>query len=83
MGNKFIIKRTITKKPTHSSPFNNTIKNISDINTKEKVDLAEEILKNGPVTKEVKKIKKDKGLMEKKQMGKIILTEDNKELLND
>jgi hypothetical protein len=36
-----------------------------------------------PSTAPVKRVKKDKGLIERTESSKTILTEDNKELLND
>ena len=51
------------------------------MDTKTKIELANEILKdyeNAP-----KILKKDNSLIERKSMSKIILTEDNKELLRD
>lgn len=48
--------------------------------TSEKIEMANEIL-NGDA--QVKKIKKDKGLIERADSAKIVLTEDNKELLKD
>lgn len=47
--------------------------------TQEKINAASEILASQPV----KKIKKDKGLIERTESSKTILTEDNKELLTD
>lgn len=46
--------------------------------TQEKIDAANDIL-----TSSVKKIKRDKGLIERTESSKTILTEDNKELLKD
>lgn len=57
-------------------------KKVNDMNTKEKITYANEILTNQEGVK-VKKVKKDKGLIERTESSKIILTEDNKELLND
>lgn len=48
--------------------------------TSEKVALAQEVLGKTP---SVKRMKKDKGLIERTESSKTILTEDNKELLND
>lgn len=59
-----------------------TNKKTSDMETKDKIAYASAILANEPVDK-VKKIKKEKGLIERTENSKIILTEDNKELLND
>jgi hypothetical protein len=57
------------------------IKEETDMDTKEKILAAAEIL-NEPTNK-VKKLKKDKGLIEKMESTKTILTEDNRELLAD
>lgn len=48
--------------------------------TSEKIAMAQEVLNNNIPTK---RIKKDKGLIERTESSKTILTEDNKELLND
>ena len=48
------------------------------MDTKEKIKLASEILENQP---KVKKIKKEKGLIERTESSKTVLTEDNRELL--
>lgn len=48
--------------------------------TKEKISAAASILDGGV---QVKKVKKDKGLIERTESSSIILTEDNKELLKD
>ena len=50
------------------------------MDTKEKIELANQILEQEV---KVKRIKKDKGLIEKVETNKIILTEDNRELLRD
>jgi hypothetical protein len=51
------------------------------MDTKEKILAASEILSEP--TNKVKKLKKEKGLIEKMESAKTILTEDNKELLAD
>ena len=48
----------------------------------EKIQAAEEII-NAMNPKEVKIVKKDKGLIERTESSKIILTEDNRQVLND
>ena len=55
-------------------------KKIDVMDTKEKIELANQILEQEV---KVKRIKKDKGLIEKVETNKIILTEDNRELLRD
>lgn len=48
----------------------------------EKVNMAEEIMSNFDA-ENVKVIKKDKGLIERTESSKIVLTEDNRQVLND
>lgn len=55
-----------------------TKKNKSNMDTSEKVKLANEILDS---KSKVKKLRKDKDLIERMESTKTILTEDNKELL--
>ena len=49
----------------------------------EKVNKAEEIMKNMKAANHVKVVKKDKGLIERTESSKIVLTEDNRQVLND
>jgi hypothetical protein len=60
---------------------NNIRENKSVMTTDEKVALAQGIL--GGEAQKPKRIKKDKGLIERTESSKTILTEDNKELLID
>lgn len=55
------------------------------MNTAEKVEMANKILaqQESMPKQKVKKIRKDKGLIERTESSKTILTEDNKELLID
>jgi hypothetical protein len=56
--------------------------NKSVMTTSEKIAMAQNVL-NGSEPATVKRVKKDKGLIERTESSKTILTEDNKELLND
>lgn len=47
----------------------------------DKISVVEEILNDSP--KPIKRLKKDKGLIERTESSKTILTEDNKQLLTD
>lgn len=47
----------------------------------ENIEKIENLVKN--TNKDVKKVKSDKGLIERVESSKIVLTEDNKQLLND
>ena len=67
------------------STIKNKRKKKSNMDTKEKVELASQILNNSNNEKDFqfKRIKKDKGLIERTESSKTIITEDNKELLVD
>lgn len=60
---------------------NNEVKEIKVMDTKEKIQMAAAAL-NAEQPK-VKKVKKDKGLIERTESSITILTEDNRELLKD
>jgi hypothetical protein len=65
------------------TPSENKInENKSVMTTEEKIALAQAALNDVPAAP-VKRVKKDKGLIERTESSKTILTEDNKELLND
>ena len=49
----------------------------------EKVNKAEEIMNNMVAANNVKVLKKDRGLIERTESSKIVLTEDNRQVLND
>ena len=61
---------------------NNINENKTVMTTEEKIAMAQEVL-NGKPAPAFKRVKKDKGLIERTESSKTILTEDNKELLND
>ena len=66
------------------TPSENKInENKSVMTTEEKIAMAQEVLDGKPAAPHVKRVKKDKGLIERTESSKTILTEDNKELLND
>lgn len=78
----FINKRSQDIKPQKKKV------NLSIITTKEnkevmdnRISMVEDIINDTP--REVKRIKKDKGLIERTESSKTILTEDNKQLLVD
>ena len=51
--------------------------------TCEKIAMAQNVLSGADQAASVKRVKRDKGLIERTESSKTILTEDNKELLND
>lgn len=83
---RFIIKRINSMKP--QKKFTNTVVNNINENkevmtTSEKIAMAQSVLNDNIQAAPVKRVKKDKGLIERTESSKTILTEDNKELLND
>jgi len=83
---RFIIKHINGMKPqkkVFKTNENNINENKSVMTTEEKIALAQAALSEQPVSAPIKRVKKDKGLIERTESSKTILTEDNKELLND
>ena len=86
---RFIIKKNLSKKPLikkHNEMVIETHveKNINEMDTQEKIMMANAILNQTDMAEtKVKRVRKEKGLIEKTESSKIILTEDNRELLND
>ena len=82
---KFIIKHIKSMKPQKVvKAFQNNINENKEVmTTSEKIAMAQSVLANEDKTAPVKRVKKDKGLIERTESSKTILTEDNKELLND
>ena len=76
------IKRNIFF-PTESNLENKKNKEKTVMNTKEKIELANEALSNETKNQSFKKVKKDKGLIERTESSITVITEDNKELLKD
>lgn len=76
--------KEVKEQPIEENKITENKENTADIvmmDTKQKIELANEILKEESKV-QAKRIKKDKGLIERKE-NTIILTEDNRELLND
>ena len=85
---RFIIKHINSMKPqipVKKTPVvsNNIDENKSVMTTEEKLALAQAALADERPAAPIKRVKKDKGLIERTESSKTILTEDNKELLND
>jgi len=85
---RFILKHITNMKPQFKSTGKTNAKenkieeNKSVMTTSEKIAMAQNVLSGSEPTT-VKRVKKDKGLIERTESSKTILTEDNKELLND
>lgn len=81
---RFIIKHTNNMKPQKKVvSVNNIDENKSVMTTEEKIAMAQAALAGQSQAAPVKRVKRDKGLIERTESSKTILTEDNKELLND
>lgn len=61
---------------------NNSEKDKKEMTT-EQIDRMEGLVQDINVPKQVKVVKKDKGLIERTESSKIILTEDNRQVLTD
>lgn len=71
-------------KKEENKPQEQIEEKVTPMNTDEKIMAVSEILNNTEEPKKpVKRIKKEKGLIERTETSKIILNEDNKQLLND
>ena len=79
----FINKKAQDLKPQKKKVHPTGVENNEDKKEKvmDKISMAESILDETP--KAVKRLKKDKGLIERTESSKTILTEDNKQLLVD
>lgn len=80
------VKREVSQTPVVEekaveTPKNKGKKAKEDMN--EKVNKAEEIMNNMVAANNVKVVKKDRGLIERTESSKIVLTEDNRQVLND
>lgn len=83
---RFIIKHINSMKPQKKvvpATENNINENKTVMTTSEKIAMAQSVLSGADHAAPVKRVKKDKGLIERTESSKTILTEDNKELLND
>lgn len=77
----FIIKHSQDIKPQKKNVVKNNAKETEKEKVMDKISMAEQIINDTPAP--VKRIKKDKGLIERTESSKIVITEDNKQLLND
>ena len=90
---RFIIKHIDNRKPQVKVYPSDTQKHVVKENkkkvneqvmtTSEKIAMAQNVLSGADRAASVKRVKRDKGLIERTESSKTILTEDNKELLND
>ena len=97
MSKRFVIKKRQERKPSvplrSPAPVrklradegdDNAVKDNKNMDIKEKAAKIEEIMQNPEANPgRVKRVKKDKGLIERTESSKVVLTEDNKQLLND
>lgn len=87
--NEFVLDRTarVVEEKVEEKPVADVVKNKkpnkkkTNMDLKEKMAAAEEVMNS--IAPEVKVVKKDRGLIERTESSKIILTEDNRQVLND
>lgn len=83
---KYKRKSVPIRQQEQQAPVTEEVKN-NEKKTEDKMDerisKAEEIMNNMKAAKHVKVVKKDKGLIERTESSKIVLTEDNRQVLND
>lgn len=85
MVQRFILKKT-KNKHLRSAYINNKYNNKHMKNNEENIKMVEDIINDNSkktLKRKVKIEKKDKGLIERTEDSTIVLTEDNKRLLND
>ena len=73
--------KTVNKKPTHKK--NKEEKENEDMITTEQFDRVDALVQDINVPQQVKVVKKDRGIIERTESSKIVLTEDNRQVLND
>lgn len=74
-------KEVKEEKNTNKSTKNKKNKKEEDMNFEDRINAAEATLEQ--LAPEVKVVKKEKGLIERTESSKIIITEDNRQLLKD
>ena len=76
------LKTEDIEKMISASTKNKKTKKSKDMSN-EKITIAEDILEKFNSPENVKVVKKDRGLIERTESSKIVLTEDNRQVLND
>lgn len=85
---RFIIKKIATNKSKFDKSNlvkrenNQSLEKDTTMDNKQ-IEKIQSILNTSEVEKPIKKIKKDKSIIERSESSKIIINEDNKQLLND
>jgi len=74
-------KKKNEKTEETTKPKNKKNKKDNNMDTIEKIEAAEQLVNE--LQPEVKVVKKERGLIERTESSKIILTEDNRQVLND
>ena len=72
-----------SKAPVEEPKKNKTSRKKSKAMNEEKINQAEQIVNNLMKDNHVKVVKKDRGLIERTESSKLVLTEDNRQVLGD
>lgn len=77
------VKEPVSRTYEAKSPKSNNKEEKIEEAMDERINRAEEIMNNMKAANHVKVVKKDKGLIERTESSKIVLTEDNRQVLSD
>ena len=77
------VKEPVSTRYEAKSPKSNNKKEKIEEAMDERINRAEEIMNNMKAANHVKVVKKDTGLIERTESSKIVLTEDNRQVLSD
>ena len=77
------VKEPVSTTYETKAPKSNNKKEKIEEAMDERINRAEEIMNNMKAANHVKVVKKDKGLIERTESSKIVLTEDNRQVLSD
>lgn len=76
-------KNNIVSVDNNKTTENNSKKEDTNMDTNEKIDRIEDILQEPQTVEKVKRVKRDKSLIERAENTKIVMVDDNKMLLKD
>ena len=76
-------KNNIVSVDNNKTTENNSKKEDTNMDTNEKIDRIQDILQEPQTVEKVKRVKRDKSLIERAENTKIVMVDDNKMLLKD
>lgn len=76
-------KNNIVSVDNNKTTENNSKKEDTNMDTNEKIDRIQDVLQEPQTVEKVKRVKRDKSLIERAENTKIVMVDDNKMLLKD